>query len=143
MSGASETCPKCGGEGWLWGYELDDYEHPHPGQSDDTRYSCDGVVCKIAAAHAAGVEAVIAIIMEEDNPNEMLEKARALITQPPKTYDQAVRAGLEQAAVIADGYHQRALEWAKKIRGLEQHIDKTDSSRIADDIRALIPKPKT
>ncbi len=40
-----EVCHKCGGAGWLWGHELDNYEHPHPGQSDDTRYSCDGPLC--------------------------------------------------------------------------------------------------
>ena len=36
-------CLKCGGEGWLWGYELDD---PDPDTYDDgmTRYTCDA--CK-------------------------------------------------------------------------------------------------
>lgn len=46
------------------------------------------------------------------------------------------REGLLEAAGIADGYHQRALEWAKNIRGLEQHVGKTDSLRIADELRA-------
>ena len=35
-------CPKCGGEGWIWGPELDDYDPPQPGMADDTKYSCDG-----------------------------------------------------------------------------------------------------
>lgn len=48
------SCPKCSGEGWLWGHELDEYEHPHPGQSDDTRYSCDGKGCAEAAAIRKG-----------------------------------------------------------------------------------------
>jgi hypothetical protein len=55
-------CPKCGGEGWLWGHELDDYEHPHPGQADGTKYTCDGAGCSHAratkgAALIAGAEA--------------------------------------------------------------------------------------
>ena len=37
---AESKCPKCDGEGWLWGYELDD--PPDTGSHDDTRYSCDG-----------------------------------------------------------------------------------------------------
>jgi hypothetical protein len=48
------------------------------------------------------------------------------------------RAALEKAAEIADEYHRRALEWAKTVRGLEQHIGETDSSRIAAAIRALM-----
>ena len=52
--------------------------------------------------------------------------------------DEAIaRAALEKAAEIADEYHRRALEWAKTVRGLEQHIGETDSSRIAAAIRAL------
>lgn len=48
---------------------------------------------------------------------------------------------LRRAAEVADGYHKRALEWAKKVRGLEQHVGETDSSRIAAGIRALIKEP--
>jgi hypothetical protein len=47
-----------------------------------------------------------------------------------------VRA-LEEAAGVADGYHQRALDWAKTVRGLEKHIGETDSSHIAAAIRAI------
>lgn len=43
----------------------------------------------------------------------------------------------EEAAKVADGYHQRALAWARTVRGLEKHIDETDSSRIATAIRAM------
>jgi len=37
-----KECPKCGGEGWLWRYDLDEYSGPalETGQ-DDTRYLCD------------------------------------------------------------------------------------------------------
>lgn len=35
-------CPKCGGAGWLWWRELDEYDGPAlKGGFDDTRYSCD------------------------------------------------------------------------------------------------------
>lgn len=50
-------CEKCGGEGWLWGHELDDYEHPHPGHPDDTRYSCDGKQCAQATSLRAAAAA--------------------------------------------------------------------------------------
>ena len=35
-------CEKCGGEGWVWWYELDTYYGPaiETGE-DDTRYTCD------------------------------------------------------------------------------------------------------
>jgi hypothetical protein len=37
-----ESCTKCGGEGWLWWFELDEYSGPatETGE-DDTQYSCD------------------------------------------------------------------------------------------------------
>lgn len=36
-------CQKCEGAGWLWWYELDDYDGPAiKTGTDDTRYSCDG-----------------------------------------------------------------------------------------------------
>ena len=50
---------------------------------------------------------------------------------------QAKRDALAEAARVADGYHQRAITWAKTVRGLDKHIDETDSSRIAAAIRAL------
>jgi hypothetical protein len=49
----------------------------------------------------------------------------------------ARKDALEEAARVADGYHQRAIAWAYTVRGLEKHIDATDSSRIAAAIRAL------
>lgn len=39
-------CPKCSGEGWLWCHELDHYRVDPYGGTDDTRYGCDGEVCK-------------------------------------------------------------------------------------------------
>jgi hypothetical protein len=47
----------------------------------------------------------------------------------------ALAAQIEADAEIADGFHQRAIEWAKSVRGLEKHIGETDSSRIAASIR--------
>jgi hypothetical protein len=44
----SSMCPKCGGEGWLWGHEL--VEPPDVEGYDDTRYSCDSEVHEYAAA---------------------------------------------------------------------------------------------
>jgi hypothetical protein len=40
-----EVCSKCGGAGWLWGYELDS---PDDDTVNDTmtQYSCDGIVCR-------------------------------------------------------------------------------------------------
>jgi hypothetical protein len=35
----AKLCQKCGGEGWIWGHELDD--PPDVTGHDDTRYSCD------------------------------------------------------------------------------------------------------
>ena len=46
-------------------------------------------------------------------------------------------AALLEAAAIAHAYHQKALEWAKKVRGLEQHVVETDSLRIANAILDL------
>lgn len=35
-------CEKCNGEGWLWGYELEEYSPPENFNGiDDTQYSCD------------------------------------------------------------------------------------------------------
>jgi hypothetical protein len=44
---------------------------------------------------------------------------------------------LEEAAKVADCFHERALEWAKSVRGLTEHLTETDSSRIATTIRAM------
>jgi len=39
------NCTKCGGAGWVWGEELDDYKgpasDPYDCYSDDTKYTCD------------------------------------------------------------------------------------------------------
>lgn len=35
-------CPKCGGAGWVWWNELDEYHGPaNEGGADDTKYTCD------------------------------------------------------------------------------------------------------
>jgi len=47
-------------------------------------------------------------------------------------------AALKEAAEIALSFHQKAMEWAKTVRGLAQHIDETDSLRISNTILALI-----
>jgi hypothetical protein len=40
-----KKCRKCGGAGWVWWYELDDYDGPAADTSDcygdDNRYICD------------------------------------------------------------------------------------------------------
>lgn len=39
---SAPSCPKCGGAGWLWWKELDNYSGPATqGGVDDTRYLCD------------------------------------------------------------------------------------------------------
>lgn len=53
------------------------------------------------------------------------------------------KAALEEAAKVADEYHERAVDWAKTIRGLEELVTTTDSSRIAAAIRALADKEGT
>lgn len=62
-------CEKCGGNGWLWGPELDEYECPHPGATDDTRYSCDGQAHKqteaIRALTPADAHAALDRVREE------------------------------------------------------------------------------
>lgn len=38
----TKDCPKCGGAGWVWDYELDENPNDiHDAGIDDTRYSCD------------------------------------------------------------------------------------------------------
>ena len=49
--------------------------------------------------------------------------------------DAMLAAEREACAVIAYDFHAKAIEWAKNVRGLEQHIVDTDSSRIAAAIR--------
>jgi hypothetical protein len=47
---AKNACEKCGGAGWLWWHQLDDYSGPADETGrDDCRYSCDGKGCQIAA----------------------------------------------------------------------------------------------
>lgn len=77
-------CPKCGGEGWVWGHELEAYTHPHPGQADDTKYSCDGIECSIAAAIRARVPA---------DARAALDRIKA----------EAEARGMEMAAGICEG----------------------------------------
>ena len=48
----------------------------------------------------------------------------------------------EAAARVAQDFHEKAIEWAKTVRGLEKHIGETDSSRIAAAIRALPLPPQ-
>lgn len=37
-----EQCRKCGGDGWLWCHELENYRaDPHDCNTDDTKYPCD------------------------------------------------------------------------------------------------------
>ena len=50
----------------------------------------------------------------------------------------AVAAALVRVVDIAMRYHADALEWAKKVRGLEDHIGETDTFKVAQDILALI-----
>lgn len=46
-------CPKCQGEGWVWGDELDDYDVQNAPSPDDTRYTCDRCRKARAALRAA------------------------------------------------------------------------------------------
>lgn len=42
MKTPSKVCPKCGGSGWVWWDDLDEYDGPgRTTGSDDTRYACD------------------------------------------------------------------------------------------------------
>ena len=72
-------CEKCGGAGWLWGHELEDYDPPHPGQHDDTRYSCDGIACKHAnAIHAIPLPDHVALLAEAMRLPEIAALVEAL-----------------------------------------------------------------
>lgn len=65
-------------------------------------------------------------------------EAEAIAAWNRRTHFAAVRnEALEEAAKVADGFHERALEWAKSVRGLTEHLTETDSSRIATAIRAM------
>lgn len=67
------------------------------------------------------------------------EECKRNIAALPAIDPAAIReAALREAAAIAQGYHEKALEWAKKVRGLEQYVGETDSLRIANAILALI-----
>ncbi len=66
------------------------------------------------------------------------ERAEAEVQDVKKsltTAEAALAAQIEADAVIADEFHRNAIEWAKKVRWFENHIDETDSSRIAAAIR--------
>jgi hypothetical protein len=85
---------------------------------------------------------------ERRRANTMQHYARetlALIDTPAPapSPDDLVRAALEWAATAAQKKHEEAMEWAKKIRGLEKHVGKTDSLRIAEEIRAAAVDPAT
>jgi hypothetical protein len=86
-----------------------------------------------------GAEAAAAIGRLIQVENEKLRAKQAdRIAELEAALATARREGMEDAAKIADGYHQRAIAWAKTVRGLDKHIDETDSSRIAATIRAAL-----
>lgn len=72
----------------------------------------------------------IKVLLAAVSSGEMIPKADARL---------AVALAYQRAGGMADDFHKRALEWAKTVRGLEKHIDETDSSRIRDAILALAP----
>lgn len=42
LTSTTNWCPKCGNSGWVWWFQLDEYDGPAMrGQPDDTRYTCD------------------------------------------------------------------------------------------------------
>ena len=76
-------------------------------------------------------------------PNATTEPAdlhQAALDQADADKAAAVEAMREACAVIADSFHTQAIDWVKTVPGLGQYIRKTDSSRIAEAIRA-IPSP--
>ena len=82
---------------------------------------------------AADFEVTWCVEPQDDKDTEYI---RADLVDPAAIREEALR----EAATVAQGYHERALEWAKKVRGLERYIGETDSSRIATAILALIDK---
>jgi hypothetical protein len=44
---AETSCTKCGGRGWVYGYELDDPTEDEAWRPQDTQYDCDG--CSVAS----------------------------------------------------------------------------------------------
>jgi len=80
-------CKKCGGEGWLWGHELDNPPGDEAPKPDDTRYSCDGDACK-----AAGVlrQTVLrqAAPREPDYFGTLVDKARAAAAKATAKFPQ-------------------------------------------------------
>lgn len=77
---------------------------------------------------AWAVEKALALDLRWSNDTEWFDIiARALVAERA--------AERERCAKIAEGFHERAVEWAKTVRGLEKLIDETDSSRIAAAIR--------
>lgn len=69
------------------------------------------------------------------NPEFWTDVAEAALSAMP--LQAGINEGLEMAAKVADGYHERALEWAKNVRGVAELISETDSSRIAAEVRAM------
>jgi hypothetical protein len=89
-------------------------------------------------------EELIKRLRDDDTDPVMLKKAADTIEAQAaeikrlRTHLAAVRDEvLEEAAKVADCFHERALEWAKSVRGLTEHLTETDSSRIATTIRAM------
>ena len=73
--------------------------------------------------------------------DERLDRIAALeakLAQQDDLVQAAVAAALVRVVDIAMRYHADALEWAKKVRGLEDHIGETDTFKAAQDILALI-----
>ncbi len=68
---------------------------------------------------------------------DTIKALTARIAQLEAERDAARENALEEAAKVAVGFHERALDWAKNVRGLTEYIGETDSSRIAATIRAL------
>ena len=97
-----------------------------------------------AAIRAATLEQVREMLVAKNNANSgayanaiyEVDRIRALTTADDAAWLAKVKyEAREECAKIADGYHERACEWAEK-RGIRLHNDTTDSSRIAADIRA-------
>ena len=64
--------------------------------------------------------------------------AEEKLAQQDDLVQAAVAAALREVVDIAMRYHADALKWAKKVRGLEDHIGETDTFKVAQDILDLI-----
>jgi len=76
-----QPCKKCGGAGWLWWDELDEYDGPaHETGQDDTKYSCD--TCDgaddehIEAQFAKNINALRALIARSKGDLTNMRKRR-------------------------------------------------------------------